>query len=55
MNREELAAEIRRVEDALRKTDSRKLRSDYGKYLKKLHQNLRYYDKRMKQWQTSRT
>lgn len=55
MNRSELIAEIRRVETALQKTTSRKLKHDYGKYLKRLYQNLRYYDRNMKSWQTNRT
>ena len=55
MNRSELIAEIRRVEEALQKTNSRKLKHDYGKHLKRLYQNLRYYDRNMKQWQMSRT
>lgn len=45
MNRRELIAEINRVETALRKTASHKLKSDYGKYLKRLYRDLRYYDK----------
>ena len=45
MTRADLIHEIERVEDALRKTASRKLRSDYGKYLKRLRLELRYYDK----------
>lgn len=45
MHREELIAEINRVEKALRKTKSTKLRSDYGKHLKRLYRDLRYYDK----------
>ena len=45
MNREELIAEINRVETALQKTTSRKLRHDYGKHLKRLYRDLRYYDK----------
>lgn len=47
MTRSEIIAEIRRVETALQNTDSRKLRHDYGKYLKRLYQNLRYYDRHM--------
>lgn len=47
MNREELAAEIRRVEAALKKTNSPNLRHDYGKYLKRLYRDLKYYDKSM--------
>ena len=45
MNREELMAEINRVEKALQKTTSHKLRHDYGKHLKRLYRDLRYYDK----------
>lgn len=45
MNREELIAEINRVETALQKTTSHKLRHDYGKHLKRLYRDLRYYDK----------
>ena len=45
MNRTELIAEIKRVEQALNKTTSRKLKHDYGRYLKRLYQNLKYYDK----------
>ena len=55
MNRSELLNEIRRVETALQNTNSRKLRHDYSKYLKKLYKDLHYYDRQMKQWQTSRT
>ena len=51
MNRSELQAEINRVETALRKTTSRKLQSDYGKYLKRLYKDLRYYDRSMERWQ----
>ena len=51
MNRDELLSEIQRVENALKKTASRKLRSDYGKYLKRLYKDLRYYDRSMKRWQ----
>jgi len=52
MNRTDLVNEIQRVETALRKTTSRKLKSDYGKYLKRLYRDLKYYDKSMKRWQT---
>ena len=52
MNRDELLSEISRVETALKKTASRKLRSDYGKYLKRLYRDLKYYDKSMNRWQT---
>ena len=51
MNRDELLSEIQRVENALKKTASRKLRSDYGKYLKRLYKDLRYYDRSMEKWQ----
>lgn len=51
MNRTDLAAEITRVEAALKKTTSHKLRSDYGKYLKRLYKDLRYYDRSMERWQ----
>lgn len=55
MNREELIAEISRVETALQNTTSRKLKHDYGKHLKRLYKDLHYYDRQMKQWQMSRT
>ena len=45
MNKEQLVEEIRRVEVALQNTTSRKLKHDYGRYLKRLYQNLKYYDK----------
>jgi hypothetical protein len=45
MNREELIDEIMRVEFALKDTKSRKLKHDYGKYLKRLYKDLRYYDR----------
>jgi len=45
MNRAELITEIKRVEQALNKTTSRKLKHDYGRYLKRLYQNLKRYDK----------
>ena len=54
MNRDEIIAEIRRVEDALKRTASWKLKRDYGKYLKRLYRDLRYYDRKMKLWQTSK-
>ena len=54
MSRAELLTEICRVEKALKETASKKLKSDYGKYLKRLYRDLRYYDRNMKQWQTSR-
>lgn len=37
----ELTQEIRRVEDALRRTDSKHLKRDYGKYLKRLYRELK--------------
>lgn len=43
-NREETIEEIERVEAALAKTDSWKLRKDYGKHLKRLYNELRYFD-----------
>lgn len=55
MNREELLKEINRVETALRKTRSKKLKHDYGKHLKRLYNDLHYYDRQMGQWQTNRT
>lgn len=54
MTRADLIHEIERVEDALRKTTSRKLRSDYGKHLKRLYRDLRDYDRNMERWQMSR-
>ena len=45
MNREQLIAEIRRVETALQKTTSHKLKHDYGKHLKRMYRDLKYYDK----------
>lgn len=51
MDRSELLAEINRVETALQKTTSRKLQHDYGKHLKRLRSQLRYYDRSMEQWQ----
>lgn len=45
MDRDELIEEIMRVEEALKKTKSPKLRHDYGKYLKRLHRDLKYYNK----------
>lgn len=51
MNREQILAEIERVEAVLSKPISRKLRHDYGKHLKRLYRDLRYYDKAMKKWE----
>ena len=51
MNRADIVNEISRVETALKKTASHKLRSDYGKYLKRLYKDLRYYDRSMERWQ----
>lgn len=47
MSREQLLAEINRVEQALGRTNSQKLRHDYGKHLKRLYKDLRYYDNAM--------
>lgn len=47
MDREQVVQEIARVEQAMRKTDSPHLRRDYGKYLKRLYRDLKYYDKSM--------
>ena len=44
-NRNELVAEIERVKAALSKTDSRNLKHDYGKHLKRLTNDLLYYDR----------
>jgi hypothetical protein len=52
MNKEELIKEIMRVKEALAKTNSPYLKRDYGKYLKRLYRDLKYYDKNMKRWQT---
>lgn len=54
MNRDEFLTEIRRVEEALQKTTSRKTKHDYGRYLKRLYSNLRYYDRSMGKWQTNK-
>lgn len=43
--RQKVVDEIERVKTALQKTNSRKLKHDYGKHLKRLQQNLYYYDK----------
>jgi hypothetical protein len=55
MGRDEIIKEIQRAEKVLQTTNSRKLRHDYGKHLKRLYQNLKYYDGKMKTWQTNRT
>lgn len=44
MNKEELKAEIERVKVALQKTTSWKLKHDYGKHLKRMQNDLRYYE-----------
>lgn len=44
MNRDELVAEINRIKSALEKTVSKKLKHDYGRYLKRLQNQLKYYD-----------
>lgn len=41
MERERLELEIERVETALEKTKSEKLKRDYGKYLNKLYREMR--------------
>lgn len=51
MNRKEIVAEIERVKTAIDKSKSQKLKHDYGKHLKRLYQNLKYYDKQMGKWQ----
>lgn len=51
MDREQIIGEIRRVEDALSRTKSNKLKHDYGKHLKRLHRDLKYYDRAMERWQ----
>lgn len=42
--REQYAAEIRRLEDAIRRTRSDHLRSDYGKAIRRMKKELRAYD-----------
>ena len=42
MTREETVIEIKRIKEALRKTQSDKLKKDYGKRLKKLQNRLLY-------------
>lgn len=42
MNKQELIREIERVKEALRKTTSAKLESDYKKHLKRLQKRLAY-------------
>lgn len=51
MDRDEYVREIHRVEDALKKTRSEKLRRDYTKYLRRLKQELNYYDRQMMLWE----
>lgn len=53
MNRTELIQEIQRVETALQKTASGKLKRDYGKHLKRLYKDLHYYDRNMRLWHTA--
>lgn len=43
--REKHLAEIERVKAALNKTTSPKLRHDYGRHLKRMYAELKYYDK----------
>lgn len=47
MTRAEMVLEIERVKTALEKTDSRTLKRDYGKYLRRLEREVRDYDKFM--------
>lgn len=54
MNRDTLILEIRRVERAYRNADNHKARHDHGKHLRRLYNELRYYDRKMEQWQTSK-
>ena len=54
-SRADLIKEIQRIETALSKTDSPKLKHDYGKYLKKLQQRLKFYDKSVKSWLITKT
>lgn len=42
MKREEIVAECKRLTEAIRKTESEKLRRDYGKRLKRLQKTLLY-------------
>lgn len=42
MTREETVQEIKRIKEALRKTQSEKLKRDYGKRLRKLQNRLLY-------------
>lgn len=44
-NKSEIITEIQRVENSLSKTMSPKLKHDYGKYLKRLYSDLKYYDR----------
>ena len=45
MDRNAYLQEIKRVEVALKTTTSRKLKRDYGKYIKRLYKDLHYYDR----------
>ena len=42
--REQYAAEIRRLEDAIRRARSDRLRGDYGKAVRRMKKELRAYD-----------
>jgi hypothetical protein len=42
--REQHEAEIRRLEDAIRRTRSDRLRRDYGKAVRRMKKELRAYD-----------
>lgn len=48
MNRDELLTEIERVSTILKNSSNRKVKHDYGKHLKRLYGQLRYYDRNYK-------
>ena len=54
MKRAEMVNEINRVKDALSNTTSRKLKHDYGRYLKRLQRELQHYDRSMEKWQMNK-
>lgn len=54
MDRAQLVFEIKRVEGALNKTQSRHLRIDYTKYLRRLRKELSYYDDCMRDYEKRR-
>jgi len=43
--RDQYAAEIRRLEDAIRRTSSERLRTDYGKAVRRMRKELKDYDR----------